>query len=371
MRSPTRLWFVTSFFLDYDAALTFAARTRSIYIIFTLCTATALPSRSTLQFLILLVGYFVLGPSDLYKLVKEIGKFIQNIRTLGTDLSTTLENNMESSLQLDELRKAQRELNDAFSFRRSINVDEDSEAFSVQAGSAQQAEQAAAATGGGVAAVAADATGTSPTKTKKIRRRVRRKPTEEEAGAAAPASISSPIPNLEMPVTAEASSTSSSSSSLQHEADEDALAKIDEEFEKYVNPAPTTKEDDGKDDRGVQQPATAAGASASTASEDDTAAAQSRFQQQLSGNWNDQVLAAGEKLEPMAVVMNKIALLEREKQAAITRLEEEFAKRTELEEKYYQEQRQLLEETAAQVQNAAFGLEDAADAASKKKKTKV
>ena len=166
-------------------------------------------SINTLQFLILLVGYFVLGPSDLYKLVKEIGKFVQNIRTLGTDLSTTLENNMESSLQLDELRKAQRELNDAFSFRRSINVDEDSEAFSVQAGSAQQAEQAAVATAtgsSGVAAVAADATATSPTKTKKIRRRVRRKPTEEEEAAAA-APVSSPIPDLEMPVTAEASSS--------------------------------------------------------------------------------------------------------------------------------------------------------------------
>ena len=62
------------------------------------------------------MGYFVLGPSDLYKLVKEIGKFIQNIRTMGTDLTTTFENNMESQLQLEELRKAQRELNDAFSF---------------------------------------------------------------------------------------------------------------------------------------------------------------------------------------------------------------------------------------------------------------
>ena len=84
-----------------------------------------------------MVGYFVLGPSDLYKLVKEIGKFIQNVRNFSTDLSTTFESNMENTLQLEEIRKAQRELNDAFSFRRSINVDEDSEAFSVQAGSAQ------------------------------------------------------------------------------------------------------------------------------------------------------------------------------------------------------------------------------------------
>ena len=53
------------------------------------------------------VGYFVLGPLDLYKLVKEIGKFITNIQMLGTDLGKTFENNMESTLQLEELRNQQ------------------------------------------------------------------------------------------------------------------------------------------------------------------------------------------------------------------------------------------------------------------------
>ena len=90
-----------------------------------------------------MVGYFVLGPSDLYKLVKEIGKFVQNIRTLGTDLTTTFESNMESQLQLEELRKAQRELNDAFSFRRSINTDETSDAFSTTATTPRPDEAAA------------------------------------------------------------------------------------------------------------------------------------------------------------------------------------------------------------------------------------
>ena len=52
------------------------------------------------QATILLVGYFVLGPSDLYKLVKEIGKFIQNVRTLGTEATKTFENTMESQLEL-------------------------------------------------------------------------------------------------------------------------------------------------------------------------------------------------------------------------------------------------------------------------------
>jgi len=76
--------------------------------------------------LTLLVGYFVLGPSDLYKLTKEIGKFIQNIRTLGTEATKSFESSMESQLELDELRKAQSELNNAFNFR-GINRNDESD----------------------------------------------------------------------------------------------------------------------------------------------------------------------------------------------------------------------------------------------------
>ena len=78
---------------------------------------------------ILLVGYFILGPSELYKLVKEIGKFIQNIRTLGTEAAKSFEGTMEDQLELKELRKAQSELNEAFGFRRSINTSEFRDAF--------------------------------------------------------------------------------------------------------------------------------------------------------------------------------------------------------------------------------------------------
>ncbi len=78
---------------------------------------------------ILLVGYFILGPSELYKLVKEIGKFIQNVRTLGTEAAKSFEGTMEDQLELKELRKAQSELNEAFGFRRSINTSEFRDAF--------------------------------------------------------------------------------------------------------------------------------------------------------------------------------------------------------------------------------------------------
>jgi hypothetical protein len=75
------------------------------------------------------VGYFVLGPSDHYKLVKEIGKFVQNARTLGAEAAKSFEGTMEDQLELKELRRAQRELNEGFGFRRSINTSEFGEAF--------------------------------------------------------------------------------------------------------------------------------------------------------------------------------------------------------------------------------------------------
>ena len=87
----------------------------------------------------------MLGPSDLYKLVKEVGKGIQNFRTLSADVTKTFENNMESQLQLDELRKAQQELTDAFSFRRSINVDQEAEAFATVEPSVEKKSEPAAA----------------------------------------------------------------------------------------------------------------------------------------------------------------------------------------------------------------------------------
>ena len=94
---------------------------------------------------ILLVGYFVLGPSELYKLVKEIGKFVQNFRSLSTEATKSFESTMENQLELTELRKAQAELNDAFSFRRSINTDEMADAFEGNSFSEKAAAAEAAA----------------------------------------------------------------------------------------------------------------------------------------------------------------------------------------------------------------------------------
>jgi Sec-independent protein translocase protein TatA len=251
------------------------------------------------------VGYFVLGPSDLYKIVKEVGKFIQNIRTFSTDLTTTFESNMESQLQLQDIRKAQQELNDAFSFRRSINVNEEADAFSNE-------------TVETVAPPASAAASSSQIASKKIRRRVKKR-------VPPPATV----PDLEMPSPTEDASLSALEA-----------AEIEKEFEKYTS--------DVTDDY-IRPKATAEKADAWNSEPD--AGATSRFQQQLSGTWNEQILENEDKLSPIATVMNKIALLEKEKKAAILRLEEEFAQRKALEDRYYQEQRALLEEASFQIQD--------------------
>lgn len=54
-------------------------------------------------------------------------------------------------------------------------------------------------------------------------------------------------------------------------------------------------------------------------------------------------MANEDKLGPLAQVMERLAILEEEKNAADARLEEEFLfLRTELEEKYYREKRNIL-----------------------------
>lgn len=335
--------------------------------------------------LILLVGYFVLGPSDLYKLTKEIGKFIQNIQTLGSDLSTTLETNMESQLQLEDLRKAQRELTDAFSFRRSINVD-DTEAFattvatprvgkSIGVPDVEEVVSEVAAAGAGAATAAAG--GAAPTKKKKKMRRrkiVKEEPVEEGSSDDIP-NYSGEIPDLDMnsafpdlpadPVTAEAPSSGGSSSSSEMTAEEAAV--IEQEFEKYTmtDPNPMTEWYDNtmantaKDDSAS---AMAENTPAPASLEESSAEAQSRFQQQLSGTWNDNVLANQDKLSPLASVMELLAVLEQEKIDADKQMEEEFRQRAELKEVYYKKQRSVLEKAASQIQQEAYvGAEQTTD----------
>jgi ribosomal protein L12E/L44/L45/RPP1/RPP2 len=320
-----------------------------------------------------------LGPSDLYKLTKEIGKFIQNIQTLGSDLSTTLETNMESQLQLEDLRKAQRELTDAFSFRRSINVD-DTEAFATTVatprvgksiGDVEEVASEVAAAGAAGAATAAAGGAGAPKKKKKYRRRkvVKEEPVEEEEESSDDIpDYSGEIPDLDMnsafpdlpadPVTSEApSSVGSSSGSSELTPEEEAV--MEQEFEKYTmtdpnpmsewydNTMATTAKNDNDSVSAVEETPIAS-------PDESTAEAQSRFQQQMSGTWNDNVLANQDKLSPLASVMELLAVLEQEKNEADKQMEEEFRQRAELKEVYYKKQRSVLEKAATQIQQEAY-----------------
>jgi hypothetical protein len=298
------------------------------------------------------VGYFVLGPSDLYKLTKEIGKGIQNFRTLSSDVTKTFENNMESQLQLEELRKAQRELNDAFSFRRSINVDEQAEAF------ATTPEMSSVNTPTEEKGTTSTETSDAAPKRKKKRRRIKKKktvPEEEEAnGTTATAPASKSVPDLEMPAPWDV-----------EPADEEERRRTEAELQLREERMERLKS-------GTQgePPVDEFGAPTDMFMGETPAQEQERFAQQMSDTWNAQIMANEEELEPLAKVMERLAILEEEKNAANARLEEEFRLRTELEEKFYREKRAILEEAAAEVQAGAYAsVSDSSSGGSSESKT--
>lgn len=312
----------------------------------------------------LLVGYFVLGPSDLYKLVKEIGKFIQNFRTLGAEAAKSFEGTMEDQLELGEIRKAQAELNEAFSFRRSINTYEDSDAFDKNS----FVENSAAATGAGAAASVTTATeegggeGAPPAKKKKRLVRRKKKKAVEEVDVPSEEDFLKEYPDLDMldadfPETPKAADYASEEDKLRAErlerlggggggnasaeaaaaggGEPDWLTASEEDVASAVLDRPAA---DGERDPAMEAYET------------------QRFQSQMTAEeWNAQIMAKEDDLAPMAMVMKRLAILEEEKNAADKRLEEEYERRMNNEDKYYLEKRRVLEEAITDIQEAAYG----------------
>lgn len=307
-------------------------------------------------FTILLVGYFVLGPSDLFKLTKEIGKFVQNFQTFASEATKTFETNMESQLQLEEIRKAQRELNDAFSFRRTINVDDESDPFSVTNQSPRIGDDVVDdATKRNSAEGEIDGSD-SPKKKKRIRRIKKKKvpPVVDESNGPTPL-LANDIPSeLDMMdvddeyAKAEKLMMESISKGVNENNSIDAVDSSDSAAEAA---AQAKKERLERLERGLEQQQSSI--ASDIISEYDLSAEQSRFQQQVNGSWNERILANNDKLETLAEIMNKLALLEEEKIAAEKRIKEEFKLREENEEKFYLEKRKLLENAATQIQISA------------------
>eukprot|EP00586_Coscinodiscus_wailesii_P023203 CAMPEP_0172510056 /NCGR_PEP_ID=MMETSP1066-20121228/225751_1 /TAXON_ID=671091 /ORGANISM="Coscinodiscus wailesii, Strain CCMP2513" /LENGTH=426 /DNA_ID=CAMNT_0013288855 /DNA_START=239 /DNA_END=1519 /DNA_ORIENTATION=- len=291
---------------------------------------------------IALVGYFVLGPQELYKLTKEIGKFIQSIRTLGDEASKNFEEGMENQLQLTEIRKAQRELTDAFSFRRSINVEDEEVPFAER----PKPEMAAAA-----AATVADGV-TAPASTKKkVRRRIKKKPKMEDAPgdiAVEAAPLTPDVPDLTMP-------PATNEDQMREQRMEQLAAQMEQQ-QQQQQPNTTADDDNAAttdwftaSDESIAQKVLSQQQPPPLQSDE-----QSRFASQLSGDWNARVLQNEDKLSPLAMIMERLSILEEEKMAADKRLEEEFRLREDLEEKYYRDKRGILEEAAVQVQTSAY-----------------
>jgi hypothetical protein len=269
---------------------------------------------------------------------------------------------MNDIVQLEELRKAQRELNDAFSFRRSINVDAESEAFSVQAGSAQQntmmyennnvsnmqmnADGSATMAATTASATATPSTTTTTTTKRKVRRRVLKRPSVPTEPIAT--DLNPMLPDLEMPYGLPTLPDSMTDINTKNEImSPEEMAEIDREFDKY-----TLDDNSNKNNKYPMSTSTI------TTSTDplEQKTNQNRFQQQLSGNWNEQILQNQDILQPMAMIMNQIAILEQEKKASIQRLEEEYQQRQQIENEYYQKQRQLLQDNINQIQQQqSFG----------------
>lgn len=319
-----------------------------------------------------------MGPSDLYKLVKEIGKFVQNFQTFTSEATASIENNLESQLQLDEIRKAQRELTDAFSFRRSINVDEDTDAFEINAQSPRTATATAAVVesmgetavmGATVAGAATNGEVMTDSPKKKIRRRrVKRQPptttlVEGEDFNTPPSlaavnkwsegELANDVPDLALDDSWFTESEEAADKALR-EANEE-LRKEAMELEAEERRKERIQRLQGSIDSQQQQQQKPN----EEKTEDETAtadAASARFAAQLSGNWNSEILAKEEKLSPLANIMERLALLEEEKLAADERLQEEFRLREENEERFYREKRKLLEEAAAQVQADVYNI---------------
>jgi hypothetical protein len=332
------------------------------------------------------VGYFVLGPSDLFKLVKEVGKQIQNFRTFTSEATGMLETNLESNLQMEEIRKAQRELNDAFSFRRSINVDADTDPFEVNAQSERSDSMAATATASATAAVAkseGDATVTDQPAApkKKIRRRVKKKvvePVVEEeeeepfcvgADTTLPSDATADVP-ADLDMTDDFAQVEDKAMKALEDANEELRKEA--EMERMVNPnrdktmdsydeamTASRKERLGRLQGGQpsnEEDLLAQQELASVQGYDTEAmtAQQNRFQSQLAGTWNDQILNKNDELSPLGDIMDRLAILEEEKNTADARLQEEFKLREANEEQFYKEKRKLLEQAAQQVQAAAY-----------------
>lgn len=291
-------------------------------------------------------------------------------RSVAAETTATFENTMEDQLQMKEMQSAARELNDAFSFRRSINYDLKEEADILKEVTGDEANVVAAAT----AVASEEAVSTIKNRKKRRKKKKATPPPVEEI----PQELEMPTGddwfNPESVMTADSLenddvSRKSRMSRLQQSAsnanidggsesqnEEFVLPEFSETSEKAATDAAVAKFNSQRDQLENIDPQSMTENGFDTAKYDavEEANAQARFAAQLSQDWNNSILDNSETLEPLGKIMERLAILEEERAATEKRLEEEFRLRTDLEERFYKEKRQILEEGAAEIQAEAY-----------------
>jgi len=315
-----------------------------------------------------------LGPSDLYKLVKEIGKFINQIQTLGTDAAKTFESSMENQIEMTELRNAQQELTDAFSFRRSINTDESYESTIRQTTRKPTSTEPAPTT---TSASEEEEGAAAPSKRKRRRvKKIKKAPSpvveESEINTAAPMItqqqkeekiVEGNVPDLSMadaffennkeetPITWEGERDDAKVAQAASAAEEQSVPYNDDWFNDLD---PPSWPDLSPEELAVSQEDLSEYNLDTTTADNNSGKMtyqqieeQQRSHMQMSNSWNDKIADNKGNLGKLSFIIGELALLEEQKIAANERLEEEFRVREEVEEKYYQEKRETLESSPA------------------------
>ena len=67
----------------------------------------------------MLVGYFILGQSELFRLTKQNSKVVTNVQTLGGEATQNFEDQMKHTIDIEEIRGGDNRSNGRSNNRRS------------------------------------------------------------------------------------------------------------------------------------------------------------------------------------------------------------------------------------------------------------
>ena len=310
----------------------------------------------------------------LYRITKEVGKFISNIRSVGSETASSLTETLEGQLQLDEIRRAKDELESAFDFRRSINRDYQNQydyKAGRRSGEGEGEDRILEEEEGKYVSMEGNEKGQGGSEgKKKVRRRmVRRKKTKEEEEVAGSTTKQAPTSTQTQTQTQTAvedweSAIGNTNQDPVHQQEQQKVQKDDDEEEEEMSDDEwyadlmSKGEDninDEYEDGGGGGGEDADGDVADDADDYEMDIAKSRFQSQLdSSSYNASVLSQSEsnlsQSNAVVEIMKRLALLEEERKEALNLVREEAKKKGEINEKAFREKKELLQDGIRAIQ---------------------